>query len=304
LGIWQALWSQMRSENIFSGRSRPWVGLSLMAEPDFFVATRPLWEAGQVEVVEWSFDYGWGRELPTWLLEILRFFSDRDRLLGHGVSYSLLSAEWQAQQSVWLDQLAAELQKYRYHHVSEHFGWMGAGNFAQSAPLSLPLRPETLALGIERLQKLAAVSSVPIGLENLAFAWSAEDAEQQGSFIRQLLAPVQGFLLLDLHNLYCQTCNFERSAQELLAQYPLELVREIHISGGSWSFTGKRRMRRDTHDGAVPAEVFQLLTQVVPKCPNLQAVILERLGHTLRTEEEQRGLREDFDRLRRMMNIY
>jgi uncharacterized protein len=273
-----------------------------MAEPDFFAATRPLFESGQVEGVEWSFDYGWERELPGWLLEILKFFSDRNRLLGHGVSYSLLSAERHSQQALWRDRFAAELQKYRYQHVSEHFGWMGAGDFTQSAPLSLPLRPETLALGVDRLQKLAAVSTVPVGLENLAFGWSAEDAEQQGAFIRQLLAPVQGFLLLDLHNIYCQACNFDRPAPELLAQYPLELVREIHISGGSWSFTGQRQMRRDTHDGAVPEEVFQLLTQVVSHCPNLQAVILERLGHTLKTESERQGLREDFDRLRRMMD--
>lgn len=270
-----------------------------MPESEFFQATRQLFEAGQVDVLEWSFDVGWGRSLPNWLSELLSFFSDRDRLLGHGVSYSLLSAEWQVPQAKWLDNYQAELQKYQYHHISEHFGWMGAGNFYHSAPLSVPLTPQTLEMGIDRLQNLARVSSIPIGLENLAFAWNEQDAIDQGSFIRQMLAPVQGFLLLDLHNLYCQIVNFNQSATTMLAQYPLGLVREIHISGGSWS--GSRRIRRDTHDAAVPKEVFQLLATVLPQCPNLQAVILERLGNTLGTEESRTGLQQDFDRLRRVV---
>jgi uncharacterized protein len=277
------------------------VGLSLMPEPEFFQAARQLFEAGQVDVLEWSFDVGWGRSLPGWLSELLVFFSERDRLLGHGVSYSLLSAEWQLPQTRWLESYQAELQKYHYHHISEHFGWMGAGNFYHSAPLSVPLTPETLAMGIDRLQNLARVSSTPIGLENLAFAWNGLEAIEQGSFIRQLLAPVKGFLLLDLHNLYCQMVNFNQSATTMLAQYPLELVREIHISGGSWSGSAQRRIRRDTHDATVPDEVFQLLATVLPQCPNLQAVILERLGNTLATEAARAEWQQDFDRLRQVV---
>ncbi len=272
-----------------------------MPEPEFFQATRQLFEAGQVDVVEWSFDVGWGRSLPGWLDELLSFYSDRDRLLGHGVSYSLLSAQWQSPQAKWLDQYQAELQKYRYHHISEHFGWMGAGKFYHSAPLSLPLAPQTLAMGIDQLQKLVQMSTVPVGLENLAFAWNQQDACEQGSFIRQMLAPVQGFLLLDLHNLYCQMANFNQSAATMLALYPLELVREIHIAGGSWSKSGQRHIRRDTHDAAVPEEVFQLLARVLPRCHNLKAVILERLGHTLETEAARTGLQQDFARLRQVV---
>jgi uncharacterized protein len=269
-----------------------------MPELEFFQTTRSLFEAGQVEVVEWSFDLGWGRSVPGWLGELLSFYSDHDRLLGHGVSYSLLSAEWQVQQSHWLNRYQAELQKYRYHHISEHFGWMGAGEFYQSAPLSLPLTTETLAMGSDRLQKLAQVATIPVGLENLAFAWNAQDAIEQGAFIQQLLMPVQGFMLLDLHNLYCQMANFNQSATAMLKLYPLELVHEIHIAGGSWSGSAQRRIRRDTHNAAVPAEVFQLLAMALPQCPNLKAVILERLGNTLSTNEDQVELRQDFERLR------
>ena len=175
--------------------AQPLVGLALMPEAEFLAASQPLFDAGVVEVLEWSFDMGWGGiALSSSVCQLLQQYSDRNRLLGHGVSYSLLSANWDS--AHWLDCLAAECTEYRYHHISEHFGWMAAGRFGQSAPLPLPLLPETLALGIDRLQQLAKVAKVPIGLENLAFAFGLPDVMSQGIFLDRLLAAVDGFLLL------------------------------------------------------------------------------------------------------------
>ena len=273
--------------------AQPLVGLSLMPEAEFLAASQPLFEAGVVEVLEWSFDLGWGGvDLPRAVCQLLQKYSHCDRLLGHGVSYSLLSAQWDSSQ--WLDCLAAECSEYRYRHISEHFGWMAAGRFQQSAPLPLPLLPETLAVGIERLQQLAQVAQVPIGLENLAFAFGLPDVMEQGIFIDRLLDSVNGFLLLDLHNLYCQIHNFELSASEILARYPLDRVKEIHISGGSWSQHGSRKIRRDTHDNPVPAVVFELLATVVNLCPQLEFVIFERIGNTLGGASSQAQFRRDY----------
>jgi uncharacterized protein len=66
-----------------------------MPDSDFLGAAQPLFEAGRVEVLEWSFDMGWGRsDFPAWADELLQFYSDRQALVGHGVSFSLLSATW------------------------------------------------------------------------------------------------------------------------------------------------------------------------------------------------------------------
>ena len=73
--------------------TRPQVGLSLMLEDDFLRAAFPLFEAGDVEVLEWSFDVGWPpTRMPDWALPLLQFYSGANNLLGHGVSYSPLSA--------------------------------------------------------------------------------------------------------------------------------------------------------------------------------------------------------------------
>jgi uncharacterized protein len=272
-----------------------------MPQADLLAAIEPLLALGAIEVLEWSFDMGWGGlELPTLVTQLLAEYSQRDRLLGHGVSYSLLSAAGDHEH--WLDCLAAECQEYRYRHISEHFGWMTAGRFVRSAPLPLPLLPETLELGSSRLQRLAQVAQKPVGLENLAFAFGQRDVEEQGDFLERLLAPIDGFLLLDLHNLYCQIHNFQQSAADLLDSYPLGRVRELHISGGSWSPYLDRQIRRDTHDGAVPEAVFELLGLAIDRCPNVEVVILERMGNTLGTAAAQQEFQADYGRMQQVID--
>ena len=268
-----------------------------MLEDTFYQATKSLFEEGLVEVAEWSFDMGWGRETPGWLTELLGDFSGRNALLGHGVSYSPLDASCTPRQEIWLHQLRAELCRYRYRHLSEHFGFMGGGNFHLGAPLPVPLTDAAVSIGQQRLRQLAEMTRLPVGLENLAFAFSPRDVADQGEFLERLLEPVNGFLLLDLHNLYCQICNFGVTAESLLANYPLHRVREIHVSGGSWcEGSDGSAVRRDTHDDSVPEEVFQLVDLAVPKCPNLEFVILERLGETIHADDGPQ-IQADFRRL-------
>ena len=282
---------------------RPSVGLSLMLEADFAQAAQPLFQAGEVDVLEWSFDVGWGRSLPDWAHQLLSFYSEQQRLLGHGVSFSPLSAAWQNRQDTWLSHLRHEVSHRDYQHISEHFGFMTAGDFHQSAPLPVPRTPLTLEIGRDRLARLADACQRSVGLENLAFAFSQRDVEEQGSFLDALLEPVDGFLLLDLHNIYCQACNFDLDPWSLVERYPLDRVRELHVSGGSWrEATPGQQIRRDTHDGSVPSLLFELLPRVLERCPQTQYIILERLGGTLAGDDL--AFREDFKRLRATIDTW
>lgn len=277
------------------------VGLSLMLGEDFWLAAKPLFDSGAVDIVEWSFDMGWGRPLPVWLSEVLDDYSRRGRLLGHGVSYSALDASETPRQRAWLSQLSIEIQQRRYHHISEHFGFMGGGNFHIASPLPVPRTDAAVAVGQQRLRDLAAVAEVPVGLENLAFAFGPDDVKQQGPFLEELLGPVNGFLLLDLHNIYCQACNFDVDMLSLLDSYPLERVRELHVSGGSWSehpVGSGTKVRRDTHDDVVPEAIFDVLPSVLSRCANVEAVILERLEGTIEGDGDALKLQTDFRKLR------
>jgi uncharacterized protein (UPF0276 family) len=277
-----------------------------MLEDDFLHASYPLFEAGEVDVLEWSFDVGWPPVvMPHWAEELLQCYHEAGRLLGHGVSYSALSAGTEDLQQTWLQLLSEELRGRHYRHISEHFGFSNTRNFHQSAPLPVPLTEATLQLGQERLRRLAALANVPVGLENLAFAFSMRDVEDQGQFLDALLAPVNGFLVLDLHNLYCQAQNFDRPIEDLLTRNPLQRVRELHLAGGSWCHSllepGSKPIRRDTHDHPVPEELFAFLPHVLQGCPHVEVVILERMGGTL-FDAEAEPFRRDFLRLKEVVH--
>lgn len=238
--------------------------------------------------------------LPAWTYALLKEFSDAGRLYGHGVYYSLLSGGGRARMEAWFRKLRRAQEHFHFQHLSEHFGFMTSGNAHQGAPLPVPLSEETLALGRSRLQSLSAAAGVPVGIENLALAFSREDVLRHGEFLEGLVEPVAGFVLLDLHNIYCSAHNFGLNARELILSYPLHRVKEMHLSGGSWESSeySTRPIRRDTHDDAVPDEVFELLEWALPRCPHTDVVVLERLGDTLRDEEDAQGFRRDFRRMR------
>lgn len=267
------------------------------------MAQLPLFAAGLVEAVEWTIDAEFEAELPSWVAPLLDHYAARGALYGHGVQFSPLSAVFEPRQAEWLAQASHALGKRTYRHVSEHFGFSTGPGLTRSAPLPLPFAPPSVAIGRDRLRLLqGAASGVSVGLENLALSMSRDDVLAQGEFLDELLEPTNGFLLLDLHNVYCQSENFNVPADELALAMPLHRVRELHVSGGSWSSVktpvGSAPFRRDTHDGAVPEAVFALLAFVIPRCPLLEVVFLERLGNTLNSPSDVLQYRADYARLR------
>ncbi|MDQ3290580.1 MAG: DUF692 domain-containing protein, partial [Bacteroidota bacterium] len=221
-------------------------------------------------------------------------------LIGHGVFFSLFSGKWSLNQHDWLKQLRQLSSEYHFDHITEHFGFMTGQNFHYGAPLPIPFSKTTLAIGQDRLARIYEACQCPVGLENLAFSYSLDEVKQHGEFLEQLVEPINGFIILDLHNLYCQIHNFSISYEDIIDLYPLNRVREIHISGGTWqnsTLEPDRKIRRDTHDEAVPEEVFQLLNQTIDKCPNLKYVVLEQLGNALKTEASKKLFYQDFLKL-------
>ena len=268
-------------------------------------AVLPLLAEEKVEAIEWAFDALYQQnEIPAWFEELMLTFGKPGRLMGHGVFFSLFAGRWSKGQEQWLQHLGQMSQRYSFDQVTEHFGFMTGTDFHAGAPLGIPFTPTTLAIGRDRLQRIQQAAQCPVGLENLAFAYSLEDVKQHGEFLHQLIHPINGFIILDLHNLYCQLHNFDCEFEDLIQRYPLDHVREIHISGGSWEASDSKpvkTIRRDTHDEAVPDKVFQLLEASLPLCPNLKYVVLEQLGTGLQTAEGQQQFRQDFYRMDRLL---
>jgi uncharacterized protein (UPF0276 family) len=288
-------------------RVKPKLGLSLMPTDDFHQASAELINNNQVQTIEWSFDFAWsGGIIEPWCQDIIDRFSREKTLIGHGVYLSPLSARFSERQREWLARAGEEFKIRKYVHATEHFGFSEAGPIVHGAPITPPMNSESLRKGKEMVKRYADATGCPVGLENLAFAFGMEDVKRQGDFIDQLISAVDGFLLLDLHNIYCQLANFDVPEGELLNSYPLSKVREIHLSGGSWSpsVSGKRAaVRRDTHDDGVPQEVFNLATLALKLCPGIEFVILERLGGTMTNPESQREFRDDFETMAEILEL-
>lgn len=271
-------------------------------------ATLPLFIDEQVEAIEWSFDTLYKvNNIPDWFVELLTAFGKEGRLIGHGVFFSLFSGQWNPEQERWLSHLQKVSGNFTFDHITEHFGFMTGEDFHKGAPIGIPYNSTTLALGIDRLKRIQDACQCPVGLENLAFSYSVEEVRRHGEFLNELIEPVNGFIILDLHNFYCQLHNFSLEAEELIRLYPLDRVREIHISGGSWEQTNlqpQRTIRRDTHDDAVPEAVFELLKQIIPRCTNLKFVVLEQLGIALNTTERQQQFQADFATLKSSVSTF
>ncbi|MCE6992292.1 DUF692 family multinuclear iron-containing protein [Dyadobacter sp. CY323] len=265
------------------------------------MASLPLFEQEKVDAIEWSFDTLFKfNEIPSWFSDLIGEFSKNDRLVGHGVYFSLFSGKWLPEQQQWLDKLKKLSDQFHFDHISEHFGFLTGADFHKGAPIGIPLTTSTLAIGSDRLKRIQDACRCPVGLENLAFSYSLEEVKKHGDFLNQLVESVNGFIILDLHNLYCQSHNFSIPFNEIIRLYPLDRVREIHISGGSWddlSNTHGKIVRRDTHDESVPEQVFDYLKRTVPKCANLKYVVLEQLGTALDSESRRVAFQNDFLRM-------
>lgn len=266
------------------------VGFSLFATESQRSAALPLFESGEVGAIEHTVELGWDRELPAWFTTLLDHYGEAGRLYGHGVSYSPTSID---AAPGWLARLAED--RFRYQHVTEHWGFSRCKGIVRGAPMPLVASEAVVQATIGHMRALAQTARVPVGIENLALAFSPLNALAQSIMITRVLDAIDGALLLDLHNVWCQAINFGFDPEELIARYPLDRVRELHVAGGTWSESvfGKP-FRRDTHDALAPDEVFELVAWVIPRCPALEVVILERLPTAL---DDHAAWRTEWQRL-------
>jgi len=284
----------------------PRVGLSVLLDDDLRAAQLPLFAEGIVDAVEWTVDLEMGRAAPPWVSPLLDAYADAGALYGHGVHLSPLSAAWEARQSEWLDAARAIAQRRNLVHLSEHFGVMTAPGFSRGAPLPLPSSSAVTQVGRDRLARLADAVERPIGVENLALSMSRRDALAHGDQIAALVEGSERFVVLDLHNLFCQAASFDIAPDDLLRRMPLDRVREIHVSGGSVARSQDdpraRPFRRDTHDGPLPSEVFDLIGPAIDACANVEVVLLERLGGTFAAAGSIARYQDDYRRMRSIVH--
>ncbi len=253
-------------------------GVGLMLPPDRAALAwlEPLLD--EIDYGEVAPETLWGpQRTPNGFHRILSSLAGALPFVAHGVGASLCGADgghWEQH----LSALARDHEVFGYLWISDHLGAVQLAGQHVGLPVPVPDWEGRLARRLGYLQALVGVAAV----ENSAWYAPIQGMAQEAEGLRRVLGE-QHHLVLDVHNLWCNSINAEQDLELWLEQAPLHRVIEIHVSGGSeapaaWS--PKRRRRMDSHDGAVPEEVWGLLERVLPRCTGVRGVTLERLENT------------------------
>ncbi|MGE0712886.1 MAG: DUF692 family multinuclear iron-containing protein [Planctomycetota bacterium] len=278
------------------------LGIALHPEPDFLRLARAGIEAA--DFYELSPEMHWiGLEQPSsargLLLELLA--RSGKPAVAHGLALSLGSCDDEARLAGRLALAARDQADFAFEHYSEHLGFVAQDGVELALPLALPYSRAAAALVGARLRRLAAVAPRVL-CENSAFVAPLGDPALEPAFLNAVCAAAGCGLLLDLHNAYATCLNAGLSLADYLDRLELERVVEVHISGGSesdpaWLPSG-RSLRLDTHDGPVPEPVWEALAGLLPRCPALRGVVLERIDLA---PAEAPGYLEELRRLRELL---
>lgn len=290
------------------------VGLTLQPDDEYLELLAPLLRDGvdyfevTPETTWWSpppGEAGAGELLPNGFhRRFLELGAQTGKpFVAHGVGLSLgtTSRRDAARRRRWLARLGEDQARFRYAWYSEHLGASSVDGQAVTLPMPLWMDGPAAAGLVRRLAAMrTAVGTV--GVENTAAYFLLGRPLDEARFLRRVLASARAHLVLDLHNVYTMAANLGFLAADYLAQLDLAQVIEIHVSGGSMSdgswLPGGRALRLDSHDAAVPEPVWRLLDQVLPRCPNLRGLTLERMEGTV-TASDVPLLAEELRRLRR-----
>jgi uncharacterized protein (UPF0276 family) len=197
----------------------------------------------------------------------------------HGVDLGLAGSEVVSDRR--LGAMARLIHDVEPEAWSEHLAFVRAGGY-EIGHLAAPPRSEASVENAARnLRKAVRLIGAQPAMENIATliqppcsplsepAWMAQISRASGCD-----------LLLDLHNLYANSVNFQFDPLRFLDELPLERVRTIHIAGGRWitSPDGRSQYLLDDHLHAVTGPVYELLAEVAARVTQPLTVILERDG--------------------------
>lgn len=258
------------------------VGFALQPDEEFLELTAPL--LGEIDFVELAPETLW-RSSGLSPNGFHRRFAGlkaegRHVFIAHGVAFSVGSAtDDRERKDRWLEAIRRDQQIFDFAWYTDHLGVTAIDGEALTLPLPLP--PSEASANVVRESLQALRSAVPVvGVENNVAYFALGDPLDEPELIRASLGE-DGWLLLDLHNVFTTATNFQLDAREYLRRLPLERVIEIHVSGGAesdpaWLPSGATR-RLDSHDAAVPDDVWRLLEETLPRCPAVRCVTLERM---------------------------
>src|SRR5690606_24861362 len=114
---------------------------------------------------------------------------------------------------------------------------------------------------------------VPMAFENISwYAHPGAPELPETEFIRRVLDRSQGWMLLDVNNVYVNSQNHGFDPYAFIAELPLERVIQLHVAGHTELEDG---MLLDTHGAPIIDPVYELLAWTLERT-GPRPVLLER----------------------------
>jgi uncharacterized protein (UPF0276 family) len=175
-----------------------------------------------------------------------------------------------------LELLRTIAQQLQVPWLSEHLSFNRTQDEAGPWHTGFLLPPRQTLAGVEAavtsIRAFSAHMPVPLAVETgVSYLRPRADELPDGEFVARVAEAADCGILLDLHNVWTNHRNGRQPIGDYLEQLPLERVWELHVAGGY----SHRGFWLDAHSGAVPGALLELAARVVPRLPNLKAIIFE-----------------------------
>lgn len=181
----------------------------------------------------------------------------------HGVGLSIGSM--QPLDRDHLARLKTLCDRYRPESFSEHLAWSTHDGVFLNDLLPLPYTQETLNRVIEHVDQVQATLGRQMLLENPAtYLLFSESTIEETDFLSEIARRTGCGLLLDVNNVFVAATNHNLDPRDYIARFPLEAVREIHLSGHSETVDDHGApLLIDSHDTPVKDPVWALYETVI-----------------------------------------
>lgn len=203
----------------------------------------------------------------------LGFLRENYALSIHGVGLSIGSPE-----PLDRDHLARLKQlcdRYQPESFSEHLAWSSHGGIFFNDLLPLPYTQESLASVVAHVDEAQTALGRRLLLENPAtYVRFAQSEIPEAAFLEAIARATGCGLLLDVNNVFVSARNHGFDASAYLADFPLDLVGEIHLAGHFESLDDAGApLCIDAHGSPVIDDVLALYENVIARAGPLPTLI-------------------------------
>ncbi|MCB0476643.1 MAG: DUF692 domain-containing protein [Crocinitomicaceae bacterium] len=229
-----------------------------------------IFDHSEVDFVEVIGEHFMGKSayMQQELMELMAEYT----VIPHFIGCSLGSAE--GVDLKYLESVAKLLEKIKPPYWSEHIAFTNCHGIEIGHLTPSPYTQEALDVFSKNLEETQRIIETPLILENITYILN--DPIQQmteAAFLKNLFEanPDIG-MLLDITNLYINSTNHNYDYKEWLSTIETNNVVQIHYVGHDL----RDDFLIDNHSYPTQEPIWELMTYIKAKCPNLKGSILER----------------------------